>query len=187
MKCICDPRTWETLLASDFNRGYLAALALVLALVLALMILKLVWFIAFRTRRASTVTVPHPDGDLVVSRDALAEAVSRELDGYPELQLRKLRLFRRGKYYLLTLLCEFNGADGVPGIASELRTKLRERLKQLFGLESLKSVKIVIEKLSRPTAGRELPELPETPAAPASAPAPASAVAPVADAADTGL
>ena len=26
MKCICDPRTWERLLASDFNRGYLAAL-----------------------------------------------------------------------------------------------------------------------------------------------------------------
>lgn len=185
MKCICDPRTWQTLLASDFNRGYLAALMLVLALVLALMILKLLWFIAFRTRRASTVTIPHPDGDIVVSREALAEAVTRELAGYPELRLRKLRLFRRGKNYLLTLLCEFNGADGVPVIASELRTKLKERLKRLFGLESLKSVKIVIEKLAAAPAGRELPELPETPAETAQ---PLSQTAdPRCDAADPGL
>lgn len=186
MKCICDPRTWETLLTSDFNRGYLAALALVLALIVALMILKLVWFIAFRTRRASTVTVRHPDGDIVVSREALAEAVSRELLNYPELQLRKLRLFRRGGNYMLTLLCEFRGVAGVPGIASELRTKIREKLKQLFGLESLKSVKIVIEKLAAPLAGRELPELPETPAETAPEPV-GDAVAPVTDAADTGL
>lgn len=184
MKCICDPRTWETLLASDFNRGYLAALALVLALILALMILKLLWFLAFRTRRASTVTIPHPDGDIVVSRDALAEAVTRELAGYPELQLGKLRLFRRGKYYMLTLLCEFNGADGVPDIASELRTKLKARLKQIFGMESLRSVKIVIEKLAGTPASGELPELPEEQPAP---PPPGAAADPRSDAADPGL
>lgn len=177
MKCICDPRTWERLLASDFNRGYLAALALVLALILVLMILKLMWFIAFRTRRASTVTVTHPDGDIVVSREAIFEAVSRELFDYPELRLRKLRLFRRGKYYMLTLLCEFRGASGIPGMAEELKSRLRERLKQLFGLENLKSVKIVIEKLAASPVERELPELPETATVP-----PADAV-PVDDAA----
>lgn len=154
MTSVCDPRAWKTLLESDFNRGYLAALALVLALVVALLILKFIVFLIFRTRRASSVTVKSPDGDIVVSRDALEEAITRELEQYPELYLRKLRMFRRGKEYILALFCEFRGTSGVPDVAERLRPQLKERLKQLFGLEALRSIRIVVEKLAVPIAER---------------------------------
>jgi len=149
MTSVCDPQAWKTLLESDFNRGYLAALVLVLALTAALLILKFVLFMMFRTRRASSVTVNTPEGDIVVTRDALGEAVTRELERYPELYLRKLRLFRRGKAYMLTLSCEFRGSSGgVPDVAGQLRPQLKEKLKQFFGIESLRSIKIVVEKLA---------------------------------------
>ena len=167
MTSVCDPQAWKALLESDFNRGYLAALVLVLALTAALLILKFILFMAFRTRRASAVTVESPEGDIVVTRDALGEAVDRELEAYPELYLRKLRLFRRGKAYMLTLNCEFRGADGVPDVAGRLRPQLKEKLKQLFGFETLRSIRIVVEKLAVPIAGREPADAPELPAPPA--------------------
>lgn len=150
MTSVCDLHAWKTLLESEFNRGYLAALVLVLALVVALLILKFVFFLMFRTRRAANVTVKSPDGDIVVTRDAVCEAVVRELERYPELELRKLRLFRRGKAYLLTLDCEFRGSRGVPEVAERLRSQLREKLKELFGIESLRSIGIVVEKIAVP-------------------------------------
>lgn len=161
MTSVCNPQAWKTLLESDFNRGYLAALVLVLALVAALLILKFLLFLIFRTKRASSVTVGSADGEIVVTRDALEEAIGRELELYPELYLRKLRMFRRGKVYMLTLFCEFRGSSGVPDVADRLRPQLKEKLKRLFGLEALRSIKIVVEKLAVPIA---------EPSAPASVP-----------------
>ncbi len=157
MTSVCDPKAWKILLESDFNRGYLAALVLVLALVVALLILKFIVFLIFRTRRASSVTVKSPDGDIVVTRDALEEAIDRELELYPELYLRKLRMFRRGKAYMLTLFCEFRGSRGVPDVAGRLRPQLKDKLKQLFGVEALRSIRIVVEKLAVPLAEASAP------------------------------
>ncbi|MBQ6353159.1 MAG: hypothetical protein IJJ28_07825, partial [Lentisphaeria bacterium] len=39
---------------------------------------------------------------------------------------------------------------GVPEVAERLRSQLREKLKELFGIESLRSIGIVVEKIAVP-------------------------------------
>lgn len=167
---IFDPEAWRQILQSDFNRGYIAALALVLALLLALLILKFLCWLAFRTRRCSEIIVPRRDGDIVISRDAVTIAVSRELKAFPELDVRRIRLFRRGKIYLMTLFCTYNGGSGIPSLADGLKPRLLNALKDTFGIDSLKRIKVVVEKLDetamekRPTAEVPRPETADRPA-----------------------
>ncbi len=158
MNRLFDVRSWQALLQSDFNRGYIAALFLVLALVLALLILKLLFMLAFRTRSCATVTVPRKDGDIVVSRDAVTEAVIRELQSFPALAVRKIRLYRRRRRYLMTIFCGFNGDGGVPQLVEELKPRLTETLKSTFGIDSLDTIKVVIERLDVDAA----PNIPDT-------------------------
>ena len=61
MSRIFSLRNWQSLLASDFNRGYLCALALVAALIVALMILRFVWWLIFRERGCSKLTIRRDD------------------------------------------------------------------------------------------------------------------------------
>ena len=163
-----DPRMWQELLRSDFNRGYVAALVLVLALLLAMLILKFLCWLAFRTRRCSEITIPRRDGDIVVSREAVAAAVERELRAFPELNVRKIRLFRRRRAYLMTLCCAYGGGDGVPALADELKPRLLSVLKTTFGIETMKRIKVVIEKLdgSAPEPLKAVTPAERTPPAP---------------------
>ena len=157
---IFDLETWHQLLQSDFNRGYLAALAIYMALFIALMVLRFLFWLAFRTRGCSEVVVPCRDGDIVVSRDAVTMAVSHELADFPALDVRKIRLFRRGKVYSMTLLCVYGGGEsGIPELAANFKPRIIDSLKSTFGIDSLKRIKVVVEKMdapqSRPAEAKE--------------------------------
>ena len=158
--------TWRLLLQSDFNRGYIAALVLFMALFLALMILRLIlWFAFFRTHRCSEIVVPRRDGDIVVSRDAVTMAVSRELEAFPELDVRSIRLYRRGKTYLMTLFCIYEGGGGIPALSDELKPRVLDSLKRIFGIVSLKRIKLVVEKMHAPAPQPVEPKERKEPAA----------------------
>ena len=176
---IFDTEMWRQLLQSDFNRGYIAALVLYMALFIALMILRFLLWLAFRTRSCSEIVVPRRDGEIVVSRDAVTMAVAHELEAFPELDVRKIRLFRRGKEYLMTIFCTYGGGDGIPAVSDGFKPRVLDSLKRTFGIESLKRIKLVVEKMDARAMKQSKPE-------PASAePAPAAEIpaaeAPAAD------
>ena len=102
------PETFDKILQSDFNCGFIAALAFVVFLLLVLLVIRLLLFLVFRTRRCGKVIVPSRDGNLIVTRKAIESVVRAELAGFSQIIVRKLVLYRRGKKYSLALYCQFS-------------------------------------------------------------------------------
>ena len=140
-------QNWQSLLRSDFNRGYLCALALVAALIVILMILRFVWWLIFRERGCSRLMIRRNDGDIVVSRSAVCAAIDGALVGVPALKVRKVRIFQRGRSYSITLLSSFDGKGSVAELVEKLKPLVTGTLRDTFGIDNLRRVKVVIEEL----------------------------------------
>ena len=164
-------QNWQSLLRSDFNRGYLCALALVAALIVALMILRFVWWLIFRERGCSRLTIRRNDGDIVVSRSAVCAAIDGALASVPALKVRKVRIFRRGGSYSITLLSSFDGTGSVAELVEKLKPLVTGTLHDTFGIDNLRRVKVVIEELDSGEEERGA-EHPAAPAAPPASPLP---------------
>lgn len=140
--------TVDNLLANDFCCGYMAAVLTFLLIFILLLIVRLLIFLLFRTRRCSRITIPSADGELIVNRSAVEAVVRKELHGFPQIFLRKLLLFKRGKNYSLKIFCSFErSGSGLPEIVQELKPRLKEVMKELFGIGTMTDISICIEKL----------------------------------------
>ena len=140
-------QNWQSLLRSDFNRGYLCALALVAALIVVMMIVRFVLWLIFRERGCSRLTIRRNDGDIVVSRSAVCAAIEGVLKDIPALKVRKLRIFRRGSRYSITLLSSFDGTGSVAELVEQLKPLVTGTLRDTFGIDNIRRVKVVIETL----------------------------------------
>ena len=140
-------QNWQSLLRSDFNRGYLCALALVATLIVILMILRFVWWLIFRERGCSRLTIRRGDGDIVVSRDAVCTAIDGALKEVRALKVRKLRIFKRGSSYSITLLSSFDGTGSVAELVEKVKPLVTGTLRDTFGIENVRRVKVVVETL----------------------------------------
>lgn len=144
-----DPEFWRQLLSSDFNRGYAAAIGLVFALLLLLLIVKIIFKLIFRTRRCGAIPVHCPTGDLVVSRSAIENAARQVLAEFPQLAVRRIMLYRRGKRFSMTLCCSFSAeGKGLPAISDEVKPRMLEMLHRVFGIDTLQEICFQIEALS---------------------------------------
>ena len=140
-------QNWQSLLRSDFNRGYLCALALVAALIVVWMIFRFIWWLIFRERGCSRLTIRRKDGDIVVSRSAVCAAIDEALKSVAALKVRKLRIFRRGSDYSITLLSSFDGTGSVAELVEQLKPLVTGTLRDTFGIDNIRRVKVVIETL----------------------------------------
>ena len=150
LKVLGDPQWWRALLGSDFNRGFMAALALILVLMVFLMLIRAIIHLIFGTRRCSSVVVRRADGDTIISRDTVAALVNRELAGYPAIRSDKIVLTRRGSVYQLTIHCEYLLSDrtGIPAFCDEFKPKLRDALDKSFGITAVSGVRLWVDAIS---------------------------------------
>lgn len=163
---------WRELLAGDFNRGYLTGVLLVLAVVLVLLLCRIVLGIVFRTRRARSILIAAPDGEVQVAQNAISAAVDCMLTDFPELALDSLKIYRRGsRRYSLSLQCRFQaGGKAFPDIAAQLKKAIFDGLKTQFGIDNLQRIRIVLTEWERPdgaprkpvTPAEAVPPVPET-------------------------
>ncbi|MDD3886455.1 MAG: hypothetical protein PHI35_06270 [Victivallaceae bacterium] len=143
---------WRTLLCNDFNRGYVAALMLVLTLIVVLMVLRLILHLIFRNKRCSEFTVKAEGGDVVISQDAIENATRQVLDEYSSLSVNRIRLFRRGGKYTMSLYCSFcDDGNGLPEVLKNLKPAIVGTLKKTFGVENLAAIKFSVESFSAAT------------------------------------
>lgn len=147
LKVLSDPQWWRTLLGSDFNRGFMAALALILLLMVIMMLIRAILRLVFGTRRCSTVVVRRADGDTVISRDTVAALVNRELANYPAIRSDKIVLTRRRNVYQLTIHCEYLLSDqtGIPAFCDEFKPKLRDSLVKSFGIAAISGIRLWVD------------------------------------------
>lgn len=169
----CHLSYWQQLTANDFNRGYLAALALVFIFLLAVLLVKFVLWIIFRTRRCGNVVVESGCGEVVISRDAVTALLRRELRGFSQLEVRTIRILRRGKVYFLHLYADFHtGEKGLQAVLGDVNPRLFEALKETFGITCVKKIKVTIEEMVDSGAAAK-----DGAAKPAESPAPETAAA----------
>lgn len=102
---------WRSLTADNFSAGYLTGAGFVVGLLLLLLILRLLLKLCFRTRRASSVLVPCPDGEISISRVAVEAAARQVMIEFPQIAVRKIQLYRDRKRYFLRLCCSFSPAN----------------------------------------------------------------------------
>ena len=140
-------QNWQALLKSDFNRGYLCALALVAALLVVMMIIKFIWWLIFREYGCSKLTIGRTDGDIIVSRSAVCSTIENALRHIAALKVRKVRIFQRGKNCSITLLASFDGTCSVSELVEEVKQIVIWTLRDTFGVENVRRVKVVIEAL----------------------------------------
>ena len=150
------PETVDKVLQSDFNCGFIAALAVVVLLLVLLLVVRILLFFIFRTRRCSKVLVPSADGDLVVTRKAIESVVRAELANFTQITVRKLILYRSGKKYSLKLCCMFSSHGvGLPEITQELKPRIQEIMNKLFGINTMTGISICIERMKEDDADEE--------------------------------
>ena len=139
LKAIGNPQWWRSLMGTEFNQGFMAALILILALILTLLIMRGILFLIFRTRRCSSIVVKRADGDTVVSRDVISSVIDRELAAYPALSTEKILLTRKGSKYQLTIYCRYLLSDqaGMSTFCDEFKPRLLAALDKGFGIKSL--------------------------------------------------
>ena len=152
IKVLGDPRWWRSLLGSDFNQGFMAALVLILALIIILLLLRGILFLIFRYRRCSNIIVPRGDGNTVVGRDVIAAMVERELAAYPAIISEKIVLTRRGRKYQLTVYCRYLLSDqsGLPAFCDDFKPRLTAALEKGFGVTSLEKIRFWVSSADLP-------------------------------------
>lgn len=145
---LCTVEFWRQLTENDFERGYLTGVGLALLLLLALLVLRLILKLMFRNRRSGVVVVSRADGDLVISRDAVESSARHVLNAFPQLDVRRIQLYRKGKRYSMTLICGYSaGEAGIPELAEKLKPMLLEKFRTMFGIEHLSAIRIRVEEL----------------------------------------
>ena len=147
LNVLSDPQWWRTLLGSDFNQGFMAALALILALMLVLLLIRGILRLVFGTRRCSSVVVRRADGDTIISRDTVAALVNRELAHYPAIRSDRIVLTRRRGVYQLTIYCEYLLSDqtGLPAFCDEFKPKLQQALAKSFGITDITGIRLWVD------------------------------------------
>ena len=141
---------WKAVLSNDFNRGYIVATAFVLSIFILLLVLKLFCFIIFRKKKASKVIVPSANGDMIIAHSAVAKTVEISLRDYPELEIEKVKLYTKGKYYFMTIFSELNVGRkrNLPELSNEIKPLIQKKLVEVFGIENLKEINIIINDIA---------------------------------------
>ena len=144
---LCTGEYCKALFVNDFNRGYLMGASFVLGLLVLFVVIRLILMFLFRRRRCSQIVVPAPAGDLTISRNVIEGTAGRVLRDIGELDVRRIRLYRKGKNYSLLLCCTFfDGGKSVPEIAEGIRNEIRDTLQNLFGIKTLQRIDFHVEE-----------------------------------------
>ncbi len=142
---------YSYLLESDFNRGYLCGVALILLIVLLAMVIKIWWSLVFRTRKCKSIIVPISDGDIMVSLGAVTDTVRTALTAFPLLLISDVRLYRSGcKGYFIELRggLDVSGQESLPEILPQIKQHIFDALKSTFGITCVKKIRVRLDKVA---------------------------------------
>lgn len=143
---------YQSLCSNEFNSGYLTGAGSVVGILILLVLIRMVLKILFRRRRCTQIVVSAPTGDLTISRSAVEGTTRQVLSAFGELDIRRIRLYRKGKNYSLLLYCTFfAGGKGVPEISEKIREKIRVTLQTQFGISTLQRIDFRVEELEGST------------------------------------
>ena len=127
-----------------FQYGYLAGAAV------SVLVLILLFFLILLLRsqaKCKGVLLSSSGGSLYISASAIADLVKSAEKDFPELQILKTVLTEKKDFHTLELRVNFppeEGTSPLPVIADSLREKIFAKLKDTFGIESVREINIEV-------------------------------------------
>ncbi|MBP5183236.1 MAG: hypothetical protein J6331_09450 [Lentisphaeria bacterium] len=127
-----------------FQYGYLTGAAVSILILILIFLLVLL----FRARKkCQGVLLSAAGGSLYISASAIADLVKSAEKDFQELQILKTVLTEKKEFHTLELRVNFPPEEGtkpLPVIAEALREKIFLKLKDTFGIESVKEINIEV-------------------------------------------
>ena len=134
---------------SDFERGFRSAMLLAALIFLLLIVVVVIVKLIMRKPAVAGVTLSREDGDIFISRNAVYTAVCQLEKDFPEFEILKVFLRRdlhNDLALTVTLLYE-EQQRSFDAAAAGLKQSIFLMLNKSFGIESVKSVSIVLARI----------------------------------------
>jgi len=130
-----------------FNYGYLLGTIIVFTIIV---LVKTFFFFSRRKKKASGVTVIGNNGTLTISSNAISDLIHSLERKFPALKITKVYLYEnKGLYFSVEINVSFQMEnEGLLGIVNNLQETVLEKLKTVFGVESITTVNIKTIKAS---------------------------------------
>ena len=147
--------------ATEFERGFQAALILAALIFLLLIVLGLILKIVFRKPAVPGVTLEREDGDIFISRNAIYSAVRNLEDEFPALGILKVVMQRNRRRELeLQINVEFEACgEAFDAVAGAFKQRVFVMLNKSFGIDTVRSISINLTRMPENHDGsdREIP------------------------------
>ena len=134
---------------SEFERGFRSAMLLLAAILLLLAIVVVIIKLIRRKPAVTGVTLSREDGDIFISRNAVYTAVCQLEKDFPEFEILKVSMRRdlHNDLALTVTLLYDEHQRSFDAAAAGLKQSIFSMLTRSFGIESVKSVSIVLAKI----------------------------------------
>lgn len=160
LEYFCSLEPWRELWDCEVSRAYLLGVGSTLVVIAAFLLLKILNYLFFRIRRCREIIVPAADGDVAIAYGAVESALRRMLAAFPNLELHELRLYTNRRTYALHLVCNYDAArrgGDFPAEIRQLKETIFSELKKLFGIESVRKIRVRLEKFASGAADSQPP------------------------------
>ena len=171
------------LCGNEFARGLIVG-AVLAALILLFIVLFLLVF--FRRKAVSSIKVKSDFGIVEVSSSAITNVIKSAAKQLGTLEISKIRIYERGKNLDIVLRAVMDASGRTtPALMEKLTVILRHQMKEVFGVENIRDIKLVIASCKNCADDEEFEDF-DTPADSASVKGVTNSFAPLTPAEKTG-
>lgn len=132
----------EEMSDNEFCRGVIAG---IIAGVVLLLVLRFILWLCFRKKSCSQIRIDNPSGSVTVNAGAIASVLKHAAAALECLEIIRIRIFRRGRGFDIVIKAKMDPAKGtVPQLLEKLAVIVRDEMKNIFGVEDIRNVKLII-------------------------------------------
>ncbi|QSH41471.1 alkaline shock response membrane anchor protein AmaP [Lentisphaerota bacterium ZTH] len=140
---------FEKVQLNDFNKGYLAGVAIVLLVILALLVLRIILALIFRKKRCSSIKMKADNGDTCVSRAAITSVVKSLEKEFKFISISRVNLYATKKAQFLDILIDFDASGGgLPPQSDKFKSRVLEAVGEVFGIHTIKKVHLNLRHIN---------------------------------------
>lgn len=137
--------------ANEFTRGLIVGI--ITGIVLLLVIRFILW-LCFRRKSCSCIELKNPSGMITINSSAIASVLKTAVKPLESLTVSKVRLFKRKDQFDIYLRAALDPEKGtVPQLTDELAKIVREQMKNVFGVENIREVRLNVVSCRKNSAG----------------------------------
>ena len=130
------------LCSNEFARGVIVGAVLA---ALILLVIQLFLLIFFRRKAVSNIKVKSDFGTVEINASAVTNVIKAAAKSIESLEISKIRIYERGSDLDIVLRAVMDASGKTtPALMEKLTVILRQQMKDVFGVENIRDVKLVI-------------------------------------------